>query len=85
MVNIIIYDDKVAPLYQLLNNNTMLDLLKTIQSYRDTSIIKLSYIDELKDIQNVAKMKGEPIIDIIRNDFMCYLYYYKYTDILSML
>ena len=85
MVNIIIYDDKVAPLYQLLNNNTMLDLLKTIQSYRDTSIIKLSYIDELKSIQDVAKMKGEPIIDIIRNDLMCYLYYYKYTDILSML
>ena len=85
MVNIIIYDDKVAPLYQLLNNNCMLDLLKTIQSYRNTSIIKLSYIDELKSIQDVAKMKGEPIIDIIRNDLMCYLYYYKYTDILSML
>ena len=50
MVNIIIYDDKVAPLYQLLNNNCMLDLLKTIQSYRNTSIIKLSYIEELKTI-----------------------------------
>lgn len=85
MVNIIIYDDKVAPLYQLLNNNCMLDLLKTIQSYRNTSIIKLSYIEELKTIQEVAKLKGESIIDIIRYDLMCYLYYYKDTDILSLL
>ena len=68
MVKIIIYDDKTPPLYQLLNKNNMLDLFKIIQSYREPfKLPKLSYLKELKHIQEVAFFNKESILNVIRD------------------
>ena len=86
MVKIIIYDDKTAPLYQLLNNNNMVDLFKTIQSYREPfNLPKLSYLKQLKHIQEVAFFNDETILNVIKKKGMWWVFYYNDCKILSLL
>ena len=86
MVKIIIYDDKIPPLYQLLNKNNMLDLFKTIQTYRKPfKIPKLSYLKELKNIQEIALFNEESILNVIKDKCMWWIYYYNDCKILCLL
>lgn len=86
MVKIIIYDDKIAPLQQLLNNKNLLDLLPTIQTYRiKQTLPKLNYMKELKDLQNIALINNQSFVDYMWELNNGLIFFYKNLELLSLL
>ena len=86
MVKIIIYDEQIAPLYQVLNNKNALDLLNSIQSYSNKPILpKLHYLPELKEKQNLALLSNESFVEYMNNLNSGWIFFYKNLELLYML